>query len=72
MTDITYGEVEKESKAHNVSILENIFKSQKNIKNDVHVTIHEDLNPRDFEDPVHLRKYTKYIIEKELINRTLD
>ena len=72
MTDITYGEVEKDSKAHNLSILKNIFKSQKNKKNDVHVTIHEDLNPRDFDDATHLRKYTKYIIEKEFIKRTLD
>ena len=72
MTDITYGEVEKESKAHNFNILKNIFKSQKNKKNDVHVTIHDDLVPGDFDDPIHLKKYTKYIIEKELIKRTLD
>lgn len=72
MTDITYGEIEKESKAHHLSVLENIFKSQKNKRNDVHVTIHEELTPRDFEDATHLRKYTKYVIEKELINRTLD
>ena len=69
-TDITWGVKEEKSKKHNLDILCNIKECQKN-KNDVIIKIHEELNPKDFENANHLKEYSKYIMQKEWISHSL-
>lgn len=69
-TDITWGVKEEKSKKHNLDILCNIKECQKN-KNDVIIKIHEELNPKDFENANHLKEYSKYIIQREWISHSL-
>ena len=69
-TDITWGVKEEKSKKHHLDILSNIVECQKNINN-VIIKIHEELNPKDFENANHLKEYSKYIMQKEWISHSL-
>ena len=51
-------------------MLSNVIECQKN-KNDVIITIHEELSPNDFENANHLKEYSKYIMQKEWISHSL-
>lgn len=69
-TDITWGVKEKNSKKHHLDMMSNIIECQKK-NNDVIIKIHEELNPKDFENANHLKEYSKYIMQKEWISHSL-
>ena len=68
LSDITWGITNEYSKKYHAELFRNIKKCQKQINN-VDVTFHPIVNPKNFKDHLHMKRYCEVLITDEWINQ---
>lgn len=72
MTDITWGVKCEKSKDYHYDLLKNVMKASENKINNVHIHIHDEIIPSEYEDANHLKMYAHYIMQQQWISKSVE